>query len=145
MKGACDERASGFGGPAIPAKSTLDAKPLEAILGPSNAVKDGMVKFVFGRTTSMHGTEVGAAMGVNTWAVFSGSPNASLVDGDFAMLESEVQGVLKALRSGGLNIVALHNHMIGEAPRVVFLHFWGKGGAEPLARGIKAALDTQQK
>lgn len=68
-----------------------------------------------------------------------------VVDGDFAMLESELQGVLKALRGAGINIVAIHQHMTGENPRVLFLHFWGLGSTESLAKGIKAALDTQNK
>jgi hypothetical protein len=67
-----------------------------------------------------------------------------VVDGDFAMLEGELQGVLKILRRANINIVAIHNHMTHEEPRIVFLHFWGKGPAADLARGIKAALDTQK-
>jgi hypothetical protein len=134
----------GFGGPAVPASSALDPAPLERILGASGQVKDGMVKFVVGRKTTMHGAEVGAVMGVNTWAAFAGAPQAAVVDGDFAMREDELQGVLKALRGAGINIVAIHNHMTHEEPRIVFLHFWGRGGAEVLARGIKAALDTQR-
>lgn len=145
VKGACGDGAGGFGGPAIPAKSAIDPKPLEAILGSSNAVKDGMVKFVFGKKTAMHGTEVGAAMGVNTWAAFAGTPKAAVVDGDFAMLQGEAQGVLKALRGANVNVVAIHNHMIDEEPRIVFLHFWAKGPAEELASAVKKALDTQQK
>jgi hypothetical protein len=139
------ERA--VGDPALPTRATesaLQPAPLEAILGPSNTAKNGMVKFVFGRKARMHGTEVDAPMGVNTWAVFAGSPSASVVDGDFAMQQGEVQGVLKALRRAGINIVAIHNHMIDEEPRIVFLHFWGKGPADGLARGIRAALDSQQ-
>jgi hypothetical protein len=92
----------------------------------------------------MHGAEVGEAMGVNTWAAFAGSPNAAVVDGDFAMLEDELQSVLKALRHANINVVAIHNHMTEEQPRIVFLHFWGKGAAADLARGIRAALDTQR-
>jgi hypothetical protein len=65
------------------------------------------------------------------------------VDGDFAMLEGEVQGVLKALRRANINIVAIHDHMIGESPRYVFLHCWGVGPVEDLAKGLKAALATQ--
>jgi hypothetical protein len=83
-------------------------------------------------------------MGVNTWAAFVGSDGKAVVDGDFAMLEPELQGVLKALRGAGINIVAIHQHMSGEVPRVLFLHFWGVGPAESLAKGIKAALDTQK-
>ena len=75
----------------------------------------------------MHGFEMGNAMGVNTWAAFAGTDDKAIVDGDFAMLESELQTVLKKLRSANINIVAIHNHMTGENPRIIFLHFWGVG------------------
>jgi hypothetical protein len=63
---------------------------------------------------------VRAALGVNPRATFAGSDGAAVVDGDFAMRESELQGVLKALRGAGISIVAIHNHMISEEPRIVF-------------------------
>ena len=91
----------------------------------------------------MGGHEVGSEMGINTWAAFAGSEQLAIVDGDVAMLESEVQAVLKALRAANINIVAIHNHMIGESPRFVFLHYWGIGPVESLAKGLKSALDTQ--
>jgi hypothetical protein len=134
---------AGFGGPAIPTPSHIEPAPLEEILGARGVSKDGMVKFVIGRSARMHGTEVGSAMGVNTWAVFSGAPEAAAVDGDFAMLEGELQPVLKALHRGGIHVVAIHNHMTHEEPRFVFLHYWGKGRATDLARVLKTALDTQ--
>ncbi len=93
----------------------------------------------------MHGMEAGNAMGVNTWAAFAGTDDKAVVDGDFAMYEDEVQNVLKALRGGGINIVAIHNHMIGESPRYVFLHYWGVGKPEQLARTFRAALDEQER
>ena len=133
----------GFGGPPIPERSTLDAKTLTAILGEPAQEKDGAVKFVFGKKTAMHGTDAGAAMGVNTWAAFAGSPQAAVVDGDFAMLESELQAVLKALRHAQIDVVAIHNHMTDEEPRIMFLHFWAKGRSDELARGVKSALATQ--
>jgi hypothetical protein len=136
--------AEGFGGPAIPAESHIDPKPLEAILGAQAQAKDGMAKFVFAKKTKAHGMELGSEMGVNTWAAFAGSPQAAVVDGDFAMLESELQGVLKALRAARIDVVAIHSHMTHEEPRIMFLHYWGKGPAEELARGIKAALATQK-
>jgi hypothetical protein len=71
----------------------------------------------------MDGHEVGNTMGVNTWAAFAGSNEQAMVDGDFAMLESELQPVLKALRGAGINIVAIHNHMASESPRILFLHY----------------------
>jgi hypothetical protein len=59
------------------------------------------------------------------------------------MHESELQTVLKSMRASGINIVAIHQHMTGEAPRVLFLHYRGKGKAVDLAKGVKAALDAQ--
>jgi hypothetical protein len=80
-------------------------------------------------------------MGVNTWAGFAGTDQDALVDGDFVMLESELQPVLKSLRKDGINIVAIHNHMTMEEPRYVFLHYWGRGLAAELAKAVKNALD----
>ena len=134
-----------FGGPAIPAESSIDPTRLEAVFGIAGQTKDGMVKFVFAKTTTAHGLPLGAEMGVNTWAAFAGSPQAAVVDGDFAMLESELQPVLKALRAAKINVVAIHSHMTHEQPRIMFLHFWGKGPADDLARGIAAARAMQQR
>ncbi len=123
-----------------PAQTNLDPKRIETILGKPGELKDGVYKVTIGRTTRMGGQEVGNAMGVNTWAAFIGSDDRAVVDGDFAMYESELQGVLKALRQAGINVVAIHNHMVGEQPRVLFLHFWGVGSTDSLAKGLKAAL-----
>jgi len=143
VRGKSPTPAEGFGGATIPAQNTIDPKRLEAILGAQAQAKDGMAKFVFGKQTKAHGVELGPEMGVNTWAAFAGSPEAAVVDGDFAMLESELQGVLKALRAAKINVVAIHSHMTHEEPRIMFLHYWGKGSAEDLARGIKVARATQ--
>jgi hypothetical protein len=89
----------------------------------------------------MHGVQIGKTMGVNTWAAFAGSDDEAVVDGDFAMKESELQPVLKALRGARINVVAIHQHMTGEAPRIMFLHYWGVGMAEDLAKGLRSALD----
>lgn len=128
-----------------PAKTSLDPKKIEEIIGAKGEMSDGVYKITLGRTTKMNGHEVGNTMGVNTWAAFVGSDEKAVVDGDFAMFEDEVQPVLKALRGAGINIVALHNHMTEESPRAVFLHYWGVGSTRDLAKGLKAALDTQNK
>lgn len=128
-----------------PAKSTLDPAKIETVLGRKGDLSGGVYKLTIGRTTKMGGHEMGNAMGVNTWAAFAGSDDQAVVDGDFAMYESEVQGVLKALRHGGIKIVALHNHMIGESPRVMFLHFWGVGSTAKLAEGLRSALAVQRR
>jgi hypothetical protein len=131
---------------ADPAKTSLDPKRIEAVLGVSGTLKDGVYKVVIGRQTRMHGHAMGSAMGVNAWAAFAGSDDKAIVDGDIAMLEPELQGVLKSLRASSIDVVAIHNHMTFEEPRVIFLHFWGTGRTEDLARGLRAALDqTHQK
>ena len=128
-----------------PAKTSLAPEKIEAVLGAKGDLKDGVYKVVIGRTAKMHDTEIGNTMGVNTWAAFAGSDDNAVVDGDFAMLEPELQGVLKALRGAGINVVAIHQHMTGESPRVMFLHYWGVGPTQTLAKGLKAALDTQTR
>jgi hypothetical protein len=124
-----------------PARTTLDPRRIETILGRKGALGAGVYKLVIGRPARMHGQAIGAAMGVNTWAAFAGSDEQAVVDGDFAMIEGELQGVLKALRGGGIQVVAIHHHMTGEEPRIVFLHYWGVGRTEDLARALRAALD----
>src|SRR6266436_5715247 len=124
-----------------PARTSLDPKPVEEILGVKGQMANGVYKVTIGRATNMHGHDVGNTMGVNTWAAFVGSDDTAVVDGDFAMLESELQPVLKALRGAGINIIAIHQHMTGETPRIMFLHYWGTGSTEVLARGLRAALD----
>jgi hypothetical protein len=134
--------ARSFGAPPLPAKSNLDAAKLEAVLGVKGQAKDGMFKAVMGRkATASCGCAVGKAMGVNTWAGFAGTDDNAAVDGDFAVTEAELQPVLKALRASGINIVAIHHHMSGETPRILFLHYWGRGKAAALAQGVKQALE----
>jgi hypothetical protein len=101
--------ASGFSGAAIPATNSISPGPLDSILNVKGQAHSGMYKATIGRKASMHGQPVGNQMGVNTWAAFAGSDDAAVADGDFAALESELQPVLKALRKGGINIVAIHH------------------------------------
>jgi hypothetical protein len=132
--------ADSFGG-GIPEKSEITSAPLAATLNAKPQEKEGMVKFVIGRKTTMPcGCEVGKEMGINTWAAFAGTDDNAVVDGDFACLESELQPVLKRLRAGGINIVAIHHHVTGENPRILFLHYWGRGKAQDLAHTIKESL-----
>src|SRR5499427_463864 len=81
-----------------PAKTSLDPKNIEGIMGMKGQIASGVYKITIGRTTKMGGHEVGNAMGINTWAAFVGSDQQAVVDGDFVMLEQELQSVLKALR-----------------------------------------------
>lgn len=124
-------------------KTSLDPKTIETIIGVPVEKAGEIFKVTIGRTTAMAGHDADKTMGVNTWAAFAGSDKTAVVDGDFAMLESELQGVLKALRSAGIFITAIHHHMTGESPKIVFLHYWGTGSVSDLATAIKSALNSQ--
>jgi Domain of Unknown Function (DUF1259) len=129
-------------GPPPPAPSKIDAGKMDAVFGVKGAAKDGLYKGTFGRKTQAEcGCTVGKAMGVATWAAFAGSDDNAVVDGDFAVAESELQPVLKSLRTGGINVVSIHSHMTNESPRLVFLHYWGRGRAADLANVVKRTLD----
>lgn len=127
--------------PRVPADNRINAAPLDAVFGKTGDMNNGMYKVSFGRTVTMHGITAGEAMGVNTWAGFAGTDQQAVVDGDFAVLESELQAVLKSLRGAGIRIVAIHQHMTDEAPRMMFLHYWGQGKAVDLAKAVRAAID----
>lgn len=128
----------------IPQPGKIDASVIANILGHNGQTKDGVVKVSIGKQGMMHGVKVGEPMGLNTWAAFSGSDELAVADGDFIMTAEEVQPVMHALRKAGIHVVALHNHMIGEQPQFFFLHFWGKGVPQELAKGVRAALDAQR-
>ncbi len=135
--------AQSFTSSSLPAKSSITAEAIQTILGTKGEAKDGMFKAVFGRTVKMPcGCEVGKEMGVNTWAAFAGSDDNAVVDGDFVVLEDELQPALKSLRKSGINIVAIHHHMVGEEPRMIFFHYWGRGPAKDLAVAVATALKT---
>jgi uncharacterized protein DUF1259 len=135
-----------FDKPFASEKNAITGAPIEEMLGVKGQAKDGMLKVVIGRKAKMPcGCEVGKEMGVNTWAAFAGTDDNALVDGDFVVLESELQAVLKSLRKHGINIVAIHHHMTGENPRYIFLHYWGHGKAGDLAKGVAAALAQTNK
>jgi hypothetical protein len=127
----------------IASPSSITPGPLEAALGVKGQASQGMLKIVIGRPAAMHGVAVGKEMGINTWAAFAGSDADAVIDGDFAMLENELQPVLRTMRKEGINIVAIHQHMTHEQPRYLFLHYWGKGKAAGLAQSLRRVLDAQ--
>ncbi|MBI3693270.1 MAG: DUF1259 domain-containing protein [Acidobacteria bacterium] len=123
----------------------IDAAKIAKIVGHEGEQNGAVYKITIGRDDLKMremGAVINARMGLNTWAAFVGSDESAAVAGDVAMLEPEVTPVLKALRKNGLDVVAIHHHMIGSRPVVIFLHYWGKGPAEKLAAGFRAALDA---
>src|SRR5256886_6063894 len=125
---------------SLPEKNSINAAPLNEIFGMQGESKDGMVKFTIGRPAKMHGVKIDKEMGVNTWAAFAGSDDNAVVDGDFAVTEDELQPVLKSLLKNKINIVAIHQHMTHEEPRIMFFHYWGRGSAKDLAQAVKGGL-----
>lgn len=129
-----------FGDKPLPEKNSINAASLNEIFGTQSESKDGMVKFTFGRPAKMHGVTIGNNMGVNTWAAFAGSDDNAVVDGDFAVTEDQLQPVLRSLLKDKINIVAIHQHMTHEEPRIMFFHYWGRGAAKDLAQAVKGGF-----
>src|SRR5436190_23238497 len=127
---------------------TIDTKKLDDIMGAKGEMSKGVYKYTIGRpdvSLKEHGVTVSTYLGFNTWAAFQGTPEHAAVAGDFTMLENEVAPVIKALVENGIEVVAVHNHMVHEQPRIFFLHYWGVGNAEQLGKGLKAALNETGK
>jgi hypothetical protein len=140
---------SGAKSTSAPSKqSTLDTDRIAKIVGHPGEQNGPVYKITVGRDdldVKEMGATINARMGLNTWAAFVGTNNDAAVAGDIAMLETEVQPTLKALRANGIDVVAIHHHMINSHPVIIFLHYWGRGPAEKLATGFKAALDELGK
>ncbi|HSU68256.1 MAG TPA: DUF1259 domain-containing protein [Tepidisphaeraceae bacterium] len=127
---------------------TIDTAKIAKIAGHTGEQTGQVYKITVGRDDlkiQEMGATINARMGLNTWAAFVGTDQNAAVAGDVAMLEKEVTPVVKALRRNGLDVVAIHHHMTGTNPTIIFLHYWGKGPAEKLAGGFKAALDQLGK
>ena len=127
---------------------SIDSKKLDDIVGYKGEMSKGVYKYTIGRpdvSLKEHGVTITTFFGFNTWAAFQGTPDHAAVAGDFTMLEDEVAPVIKTLIENGIEIVAVHNHMVHEQPRIFFLHYWGVGNAEQLAKGLRAALDQTGK
>jgi len=131
-----------------PKQSSLDTDRIAKIVGHQGEQSGAVYKITVGRddlSVKEMGATISARMGLNTWAAFVGTNEDAAVAGDVAMLESEVAPTLKGLRAHGLEVVAIHHHMINSKPVIIFLHYWGRGPAGKLATGFRAALDELGK
>jgi hypothetical protein len=145
----------GHGAPTSPAapnsaatKPRLDTAKIAKIVGHEGEQSGAVYKITVGRddlSVREMGATINARMGLNTWAAFAGTDEDAAIAGDIAMLETEVTPTLKVLRAHGLDVVAIHNHMTNSRPMIIFLHYWGRGPADKLATGFKAALDQLGK
>ena len=140
IRAASPQPKDSFGNKSFPEKNSISAAPLNEVFGRQGESKDGMVKFTVGRPAKMHDVAIDKDMGVNTWAAFAGSDDNAIVDGDFVVTEDELQPVLRSLLKDKINIVAIHQHMTHEQPRMMFFHYWGRGRAKDLANAIKGGF-----
>lgn len=137
-------QSSVTGGTSNISAGQIDPAKIARLVGHEGVQTGAVYKITIGRADlniKEMGATVNSRMGLNTWAAFFGSDANAEIAGDVAMLSEEITPVLKALRSNGLNVVAIHNHMTSGQPIVYFLHYWGTGPAEKLASGFKAALN----
>jgi hypothetical protein len=140
IRAANPQPKGSFNAKNLPETNSISPESLNAVFGMNGDVNNGMVKFTIGRPAKMHGVKIDNTMGVNTWAAFAGSDDNAVVDGDFAVTEDELQPVLKSLLKNKINIVAIHQHMTHEQPRIMFFHYWGRGAAKDLAQAVKGGL-----
>jgi uncharacterized protein DUF1259 len=92
---------------------------------------------------SLDGVSIEPPLALGSWAAFkkTGSGEEAIAMGDLALLDSEVDGVIRAFEAGSVEVLAVHNHLIGETPRIVYVHFHGHGPADALATTIRQALE----
>ena len=131
---------------ATPSSIDLDTAQLDQIIGVKGQANGGVYQFGVPRRDpiTMAGMVVAPVgpMGVATGIGFQPTGNGrAAITGDFVMTADEVNPLIKALRSNGIEVTALHDHMLDEQPRLFFMHFWANGDAIKLARGLRAALD----
>ena len=129
-------------------KELFDVAALDEIVKYKAVVNGPTIKYTIGRDdlrVLAMGAEMTAAIGLNTWAAFAGDRDNAHIAGDVAMLEPEVNSVIRTLRKNNLEVVSLHHHMLGDNPKIIFLHYYGTGPATTLAQGFRAALDELGK
>jgi len=124
----------------------LDTAQIEQILGAKGQANGGVYQFAVPRRDGVveHGTQLvppgpaGIATGINFQSTGGGK---AAITGDFVLVADEVNPVIKALRANGIEVTAIHSHMLDEQPRLIFMHFWANDDALKLAKGLREALD----
>jgi hypothetical protein len=132
----------------VTGKENFDLPALDAIVKYTGTVNGPTYKYTVGRAdlkVITMGVEMTTNIGLNSWASFAGKQDDAHIAGDIAMLQGEVNSVIKTLRAHNMEVVAVHNHMLGDDPHLIFLHYYGRGNAATLAQGFRAALDVLGK
>jgi len=142
IRNALDKTGTPWSRPvAANSAPAVNTKRIEEIIGHVGKGGNGIFKITVGRSgVRMNGVEFTSSMGLNSWIAFIGTNERAHAAGDIAMVANEVNLVIRALRKHGIRILTVHNHMLDEEPRIFFLHYWGTGKAEHLARAFRDAL-----
>ena len=122
----------------------LDTAMIDSTLGAKGRLAGGIYQFGIARAETIKdgGMEVPVAMGSAEAINFQPTGNGkAAITGDFVLTAAEVNPVLRALRANGIEVTALHNHMLDDQPRLFFMHFWANDDVQKLAKGLRAALD----
>ena len=125
------------------AQGTLNTSAIDQALGRSGQMQGDVYRVSFPRTdltVTVDGVRIRPGFALGSWGAFKSTGADAITHGDLVLTEAEVDPVISKLFEGGLEITALHNHLVGEAPRIMYLHFWGRGDAAKLATALHAAL-----
>src|SRR5882724_5599647 len=129
--------------PMIASAQGLDTTKIDKALGRSGQKSADVYKVGFPRTdlhVLVHTVAIKPGLALGSWAAFSGTDDSATVMGDLVLLPDEVNPVMEKLRAAGFEITALHNHLLNESPRLMYMHYMGKGPAEKIAASLRAAL-----
>ena len=135
--------ASILASPSVVGGQGLDTAKIDQALGRSGQKIADVYKVGFPRTdlhVSVHGLALKPGLALGSWAAFTGTDSDAMVMGDLVLLEDEVNPVMEKLRSAGFEISAVHNHLIDETPRVMYMHYMGHGEVSQIAGSLRAAL-----
>jgi len=134
----------GAGSPAAQATPEFDTGAVDAVMGFKGKANGPVFQYSIPRAEPVkdHGMEVPEPMGSAIAINFQGTGGGkAAITGDFVLTADEVNPVLQALRANGIEVTAIHNHMLDDEPRLFFMHFWGNDDPQKLAKGLRAALD----
>lgn len=132
----------GLGLVAAPARAD-DWQAVAEAIGRAGELRGNVYRVAFPRTdlrVAVNGIPIRTGLALGGWAAFIRDGNQTIVDGDFVLLPGEINRVVSVLQQHGVEITALHNHVVGESPQVMYLHFFGIGDGVALARGLRAAI-----
>ncbi|HEX5068612.1 MAG TPA: DUF1259 domain-containing protein [Vicinamibacterales bacterium] len=125
--------------------AALNTAAIDRALGLTGQMQGDVYRIGFPRTdlsVTVHGIAVKPGLALGSWAAFRKAGEQAVVHGDLVLLDGEINPLISKLQAAGLQITALHNHLIDETPRLMYLHYWGQGAESTLAAGLKAALQT---